>query len=938
METNTRSWISRGLKIRFIDANAPAELARNTPDCQANQPRAAAAPWVSLPLSGGQALRWSRQTLEISWDRPRRLRGLRLDFLTMRQPEVQVPDLSDIALRQWNAASRRWMPVRTQLAYDDSRRYGLARFLDSGFIALICRFTAPLDGGLLRIRVGHPPRQCALRHVQAWDRPPPAAPAASGRLGYCRRDHEQYAEFVRQAYPALAEEVRRCPAETALEFFRQRLQPYHGRALLGLKDDPVETGIDWDHTVMEELRPIMGRQPCTPLIVAFWSGQPPRAPGGPPPNARRALLHGWMPGVATAWHDRGIAYRLTTFVQPPAGRGGQSFTRIRCELANRTRRDGMAHLTLAVAALYKLQPYTWHLKQLDLHRRGNALRDSAGAPVMQIPPGGRFSPGLENILHYRRRLPAGAARSLEFIVRRWTPELPRPAPARPGPYHRAADAFRQYWRDRLADGASIAVPDRALNALWKNLLAQFFITAEGNRLPYGAFPSRYNGAVFGIEEAWIMQALATAGFGGDALRYFANTYLTETHLAKSNYHHQYRAGNTLACARALLQLTDDQDRLAGIRERLRAEADWIVRARRRTMRTFAGKQPLHWGLLPHHYYGGDVHKPAYSLYPNAVCWRGLRDFGLILRTLGQPDAERYLHESALYRTRIQDVIATMIRRRPGEAFLSMKLYWPKSTPYSPVFWPLFLSMFLETGILDLAGRDVRGLLAFLAKHGHTLAGVPVLYPMRLDPVYGLGTALAQLQAGNVGEYLKTVAAYRSFLLDPHFHTTPESGDLCLRADDTAWEIRSEENTWRHWMNPSSPLTAGAAVLFLLLRNMLVTELRDASGLADGRLLIMPACPLAWQQNDGRVAIARMATEYGEIGYDFVKHGRHCRLRIPRMPTRGCRAIGIRLRTMTAGVKVTLTVNGRRTVAAVDAGQRLWFPVDGRPLEADWPAI
>ncbi len=918
-----------GAVVRFVDAAAPVELANEKPDPRRAAP--AGGDWTALPAPAGEGIRWSKQNLEARWARPLELWGVELVFFTFRRPDVQVPDLAEIALRRWDPSRRRWVRVDAECRYDASRRRCLAALLEAGYVSIIGRFPAPVSATLLRVRLEHPPSQCALHDVRALQRPVPGpAGPAPADLGHAARDRREYDAFVAREFPRLANDVERCPAEEALRFFRARLKPYRGRALLGLKDGVAQTGVDWDHTVLEEREKGCGPRAGTPLVLTFWTGAPPRPAGA---HARRGLRDGWLPAVTTVRRDRGIEYRLETFVQPAAG--GRSLTRIRCRIANRADGARDAALTLALAALAKLFPRTWRLADLGARRRGAWLLDAAGRPLLRIPRGGRFQRGLENTLRYQWRLEPGARRSLEFAVARLAPPDAAPAvPARPGSWARAERTFRECWRDTLAGGAVIHTPDARLNALWNALLTQCLVTAENGRLPYGAFPSRYDGSVFGIEEGWTLQALATAGFGRDALRYVDGTYLTDSHLDKANYHHQYRAGYTLLFAHSLARLAADDAWLRERIERLRVEADWIRAARRRTMRPTSGPRPLHWGLLPYHYYGGDVHEPAYSLHPNAVCWRGLRDFGLMAQSLGRPDAALYLDEAAAYKRQLEDVIERTIRRGAAETFLSMKLYWDKPYPYNPVFWPLFLSMTLETGVLDPAGRDARGLRAWLRRRRCTLAGVPVLYPMRLDPVYGLGLAWCALRDGRLDEYLKTVAAYRTFLTDSYFHTAPESGDLLLRDEDADWEIRSEDNLWRQWMNPSSPLTSGAAILFLLVRHMLALEERDAEGRLNGRLIVMPACPRSWCRPGARVRVARLATELGELGFAVsVRSGPESyRCRIEPVPARGCRELGLRLRPL-AGVRaVRLAVNGRKLEARPDALGTLWLPADAPTLD------
>lgn len=915
--------------IRFTASCQTTDLAYDDPEHQNTPLTSADVSWIKLPLSDEPGVPWTHKVLLAHWSQPQVFHGINLVFFTCRQPDIQVPDLNDITLLSWDAARQRWRRVPATFNYDESRRRCLADLLDSGYVTLVCRFTQSVTTSLLQVKVGQPQRQCVLHDIQAHRSARLDRSSAVSKLGQYVRNRQEYDDFVSSVFPGLVTEIELCPAGDATEFFRERLLPYCGRALLGLKDDLVETGVDWNHTVMEERTKGKDRIPGVPLIISFWVGATQQAFGGiTGQNARRHLAEGWIPWVNSVSRVDGVEYRLVTFVQPFSDKHHKSFTRIRCTMINRTRTKRTASITLNIAAMRQLRSRTWYLENLHLRRHGTWLCDATDALVIQTPRGGVFKAGLENTLQYQAILPPDTQRVLDFAIPRLDSSTTAPhGNPLPGSFDRAAQATRLYWRDMLAGGTKIHLPDPHLNKFWKNALTQFFITATGDRLPYGAFPSHYDGSVFGIEEGWTMQALASAGYGDDALRYFTNTYLRDAHLDKGNYHHQYRAGYALAYAYSLFRLTDGKTWLLKHLEQLRTEADWIIRARRKTMQAGAGRRPLHWGLLPYHYYGGDVHEPAYSLHPNAICWRGLRDFGLILQSLDAPDAGAYLREADDYKRRIEAVIESTIHRDAAETFLSMKLYWKKPYPYNGIFWQLFCSMFMETSILDPNGADAQGLLAWMRRHHKTIAGVPVLYPMRLDPVYGLGLALVNLRSGNIDEYLKTVAAYQTFLLDPYFHTAPESGDLCLREQDTIWEIQSEDNTWRQWCNPSSPLTSGTAVLFLLLRYMLVMEEHDANGVPDGRLLLMPACPQAWYQQGQRVRTTRLATEYGKVSFDFTvpggKTAYHCR--IDFAPTGGCHELGLRIGALASKQAWHVTLNGQHCIMRPDALGTLWFP-------------
>ena len=109
--------------------------------------------------------------------------------------------------------------------------------------------------------------------------------------------------------------------------------------------------------------------------------------------------------------------------------------------------------------------------------------------------------------------------------------------------------FRCYWDELLAPAVVINVPEPHLNAAYRTILAQLFINADGDVMPYGADPSAYAGNLYGVEESYAMRTLAYSGFPRDAAHYMDGTYLTSQFLVKvpvytkyADRHQQYRNG------------------------------------------------------------------------------------------------------------------------------------------------------------------------------------------------------------------------------------------------------------------------------------------------------------------------------------------------------------------------------------------------------------
>jgi hypothetical protein len=634
-----------------------------------------------------------------------------------------------------------------------------------------------------------------------------------------------------------------------------------------------------------------------------------------------------------AYDDGTLRYEARTFVARTGGAPERSATFWTVDIVNRRNRAATATLR---AVFMGLQSLAYQVVQpVDLHCRraeGGRLILTGRKVCLVAPAGGAFAAGIENVLRYRLSLTAGGRARLTFVIPRFdcSPADGRGL-ARVDP-DAAFREMRREWRAILARGSRVRLPDARFNRLYRSLVIHGFINAEGDRMPYGAFPSQYNHTVFGVEEGWLMTALASFGFGADALRYCAGTYLTPGHFDRKAYGHPYRIGLALTYACELFRLTGDREWFKKQAAVLNSGADWIAAARRRTMRARAGRKPVHWGLLPKEFYGGDIHKRAYSLYPNAVCWRALRDLGLALQAAGESGASRWLEEAGAYRRRIRAAMRATQNRTVDPPFLSLKLYWRKPFPFSPTHYQLFLPMFMESWIVDLGGREAGCLADWLDANGKFFSGIPMLYPMRLDPVYGLGYAYAKLFSGRIDEYLSGVYTYLNAVMDRRFFTQPETGDLSLRPEDWAWEVRSESKSPAIWLHQSNPLPAAGAVVLLMLRHMLVAETRDAAGAADGGLLLAPALPRSWLAPGRRVAAQDLATHFGPVSYavSVARDGRTIECRLDRAPGAGCRRIGWRLRLPRSASLAGARVSSARPADLDTTREGLWMPNPGKP--------
>ena len=323
---------------------------------------------------------------------------------------------------------------------------------------------------------------------------------------------------------------------------------------------------------------------------------------------------GWLPIVVSAYERGGIRYRQTAFADRPAGEtGGWDIAYVRFELTNTG----------------KSAPRRRVERGYPSHRRRPRARGTR-------PRAGR-----------ERRGAAGARRR----VRRGGPASDAQTAAHPGPDHRgdfqdplrsgfhARDPARHGARFRcgahprarflaslLTSGANIRTPEPLLNDMWRALLVQNYILADGPKFTYGS-GLRYNDSTYPQESNFGAHTFAMYGhkdYAGALQHYFVpasmerekvgRKYQNRRAMALHHLLENWRLTGRTRCVRALP------------RGQLRV-ADEIVAERHCTMVETDGERPLHWGLLPPDKPGVDIQastQRVYVLGHNITNCQGLR--------------------------------------------------------------------------------------------------------------------------------------------------------------------------------------------------------------------------------------------------------------------------------------------------------------------------
>ncbi|MCE5240433.1 hypothetical protein LLH23_18390 [bacterium] len=613
------------------------------------------------------------------------------------------------------------------------------------------------------------------------------------------------------------------------------------RALLGLKDDQREVGVTWDGDVLSSV----------PLRVSFGDRRERLADSRD--TVSRCLAQGWMPATVTAGRLADLGVTLMAGVGY-AGPGETCPCLLLTVLVTRSGEGDRLRSSVNLTLDAKGQPLTIQGDRL--------LR---GSEVVLIGEHLEAFPGDPNTVRVPFELGNDAERIIK-VVQPLSPAVPEFTDLR-----RLAETLGEqpvaYWDSLLKPAAVVEVPEARVNNLYKAVLTQLFINADGDVMPYGSYPSVYDGNLYGVEEGYAMMALAQSGFSADAERYMDHTYLTPQFLVKvpeykkyADRHQQYRNGLQPSYAIRLYRLTRNRAWIETHLPLIRECAEWTVAQRRRTMVLENGEKPLHWGLLPKWSYGGDISElQCYALYANFCCWKGLVDTAWLLDDLGdKTTAERYRQEAADYRACLDRAVEGNVLRDRTPPFLPLQLY--AKAPVGNDYDQLFIGCLLDLTALEPGGQQMRYLTDWMEQDNRTFCLLPRFRrdvgPGGLDGLYGLGYMLSKLQQDQVNEFLLGFYAYLAFSMD---HTTFASRETnLLYASDL--HVRSQYRV----PDMSDPVPCSSAVAMLLLREMLVMEAPAKWGEPNTELRLLYGTPRAWFEHGKTIRLENLPTEFGPV--------------------------------------------------------------------------
>ena len=476
------------------------------------------------------------------------------------------------------------------------------------------------------------------------------------------------------------------------------------------------------------------------------------------------------------------------------------------------------------------------------------------------------------------------------------PPLLHPIHANAYTYSRARAAVTAYWKQRLATGMQIDVPDQHVLDAERAILIQNLV--QGWRYSIGNLYEELSFA----EALDTSEAMGEYGYPADtqsilkvALDRLPGRYtawrLGESLLAEAAYYHLYRD-------RALVHRNAAP---------MRAAVTWLGHRQKKD------------GLLLPEPLSSDLGGAVNGLPAQVVAWAGLRAMAPVWRATGHKELADRTTRMA---TRLEVALRGAVTRNDtplsdGSLFVPLVL-GSDSKPYGRItftregsYWNLLMPYAFASGFFAPKSDAATGILRYLAQHGAFLLGVTradshISYHsggQGLGQVYGL--EMSRFLADNDQADELSLSLYG--MLGTAMTPTYVSGE--------AISVVPVGGSWYRTMYMPPNLGANSTYL----ETLKLTLVHESSAGID----LAFSTPRAWLEPGGHFGVRGARTRFGRLSYEVRREGGRLRvtLDLPRAPT-----VRLRLR-LPAGTQVQSVRTGSRRLK-VDADGTVSLPRRG----------
>jgi hypothetical protein len=473
--------------------------------------------------------------------------------------------------------------------------------------------------------------------------------------------------------------------------------------------------------------------------------------------------------------------------------------------------------------------------------RGGLIRDKAGKILAAFDDNWEWNPARNLLLEK----PAHAAAGYVTIFTRPVEDAPA---ANAAFYIKQRELCERRWRELLANGTNVEVPEPYVNDAWRSLIVGSYMIIAGDRLNYSA-GNQYS-RMYAHESGEALRSLVVFGHGPDLARTIKPLFVYRR--ANIEYHD---AAFKLRLLADTYFVTRDAALVRDLWPHWQKEIDLILNAR----------DPVT-GLLPREKYCSDIDTRIRSNNANANCWRGLRDMGLVLDEIGEHErAQRLATIAAEYRKIVLAAIDKSIIRSVDPPFVPIAMDGEEPVP-DPItgtrlgsYWNLVVQSLLGSGVFRHDSATATDIIRYMQINGGLCMGMIRVQsarpfwvdPRNIDDLYGVRYALTLLQRDEPDRALIGFYGKLAQGMTRETFCDGESSGIIPRD--------------RHGRQMYLPPNSAANASFLQqLRGLLVQDW-DMAG--DGKidtLRLLYATPRHWLRDGATIKVERAPTAFGMV--------------------------------------------------------------------------
>jgi hypothetical protein len=421
------------------------------------------------------------------------------------------------------------------------------------------------------------------------------------------------------------------------------------------------------------------------------------------------------------------------------------------------------------------------------------------------------------------------------------------APAAGAEFHkRQRESCERRWRGILAAGTNVEVPEPYVNNAWRSLIVGTYAIIRGDQMNYSA-GNQYS-RQYAHESGDALRGMAVWGHAKDLTRTLRPLFVYRR--PNIEYHD---AAFKLRDLSETYFLTRDRQMLEGLRPHWQKEIDLILKGRNAET-----------GLLPREKYCSDIDTRIRSNNANALCWRGLRDMGLVLDEIGEHEQAKKLAAFAVeYRSQVLAAIdkSTVHSVYPPFVPIAMDGEEPVPDPITGTrlgsYWNLVVQSLLSSGVFRHDSQTATDVMRYMQTNGGLCMGMIRVQsarnfwvdPRNIDDLYGVRYALLLQQRD---EPDRALVSFYGKLAQGMTRETFYDGE-------SSGIIPRDRFGRQMYLPPNSSANAS----FLSQLRCLLVQDWDMTG--DGTidtLRLLYATPRHWLRDGGTIKVDRAPTAFG----------------------------------------------------------------------------